>query len=367
MQNETRPSTADHQSAAESVTSPVSAGSETLLECSNVWKVFGPNGQLRAGGYEDTPAFHQHLRAQGAVPAICDVSFSIRRSEIFIIMGLSGSGKSTLLRCLSRLVEPDAGQILFAGQDILTLGQKQLSQLRREKFGMVFQGYGLLGHLNARDNVAFPLRVQGVGRAERLRRADELLELVGLGDRKTNFPGELSGGQQQRVGIARSLITDPDLWFLDEPFSALDPLIRRQMQAEFLNLQRRLGKTIVFVTHDILEATKLGDRIAIMREGRIVQCGTPADIILNPVDDYVRDFVADVPADRVLKVSDLMRPAGTQTDGAESIAADASIESALTRFLSGSERLRVVSACGKTLGEIARSDIAQVSALRDVA
>jgi glycine betaine/proline transport system ATP-binding protein len=296
------------------------------------------------------------VQGKGSLPAICDVSLDVHRGEILMIMGLSGSGKSTLLRCLSRLVEPSAGAVCFEDQNILELKDRQLTDLRRNSFGMVFQSFGLLGHLNARDNVAFPLRVQSVSKAERHARADDLLDLVGLGDRKDNFPHELSGGQQQRVGIARSLISDPDLWFLDEPFSALDPLIRRQMQDEFLRLQKTLGKTIVFVTHDFLEAARLGDRIAIMRDGQLVQVGTPREIILSPADDYVRDFVSDVPTSRILHVSDLMKD-GTGSDDLPSVAPSDPLELAIDHFLSGHAELRVVDERGVPLGLIARDDL----------
>ncbi|MCV6592170.1 MAG: ATP-binding cassette domain-containing protein [Silicimonas sp.] len=330
---------------------------DVILECRNLWKVFGnlPGGfadQVTTRAADDIVT---DLQATGAVPAIRDVSLDVRRGEILMIMGLSGSGKSTLLRCLSRLVEPSAGAVCFEGQDILTLKDRQLTDLRRNAFGMVFQSFGLLDHLNARDNVAFPLRVQNVPKAERHRRADELLDLVGLGDRKSNFPHELSGGQQQRVSIARSLISDPDLWFLDEPFSALDPLIRRQMQDEFLRLQTTLGKTIVFVTHDFLEAARLGDRIAIMRDGQLVQLGTPRAIILSPADDYVRDFVADVPASRILHVADLVTEGAA--DGAPQVHLKDPLELAIDHFLSGHEALQVLDDNDLPAGQIRRDDL----------
>jgi glycine betaine/proline transport system ATP-binding protein len=329
-----------------------------ILKCRNLWKVFGvePAGFDQITKTESKDEVIAHVQSKGSLPAICDVSLDVHRGEILMIMGLSGSGKSTLLRCLSRLVEPSAGAVFFEGQNVLTLKERALTELRRNSFGMVFQSFGLLGHLNARDNVAFPLRVQNVPRAERHARAEVLLDLVGLGERKGNFPHELSGGQQQRVGIARSLIADPDLWFLDEPFSALDPLIRRQMQDEFLRLQRTLGKTIVFVTHDFLEAARLGDRIAIMRDGRLVQLGTPREIILSPADDYVRDFVSDVPASRILHVADLMKAGHAEAD-LPSVRATDPLEAAIDHFLSGHAELRVVDEDGVLLGVIARDDL----------
>ena len=233
--------------------------SEPRISCRHVWKIFGD-----------------------CVPAACDVSFDVHPGEIFVIMGLSGSGKSTVVRCLSRLVEPTAGEVLVDGQNILTLSETELIELRRHRMGMVFQNFGLMPHMTVLENVAYPLRVQGVGRAERLSRARENIDLVGLSGRENSYPRELSGGMQQRVGIARSLAVKPDVWFLDEPFSALDPLIRRQMQDEFLRLQSLLRKSIVFITHDFLEALRLADRIAIMHDGQNVQIGTSAE--LSPAD-----------------------------------------------------------------------------------
>lgn len=335
---------------------------DVIFECRNLWKVFGPapDGFEQATRTLPKDQVMAQVRDNGSLPAICDVSLDVHRGEILMIMGLSGSGKSTLLRCMSRLIDLTSGDVSFDGRDILSLNDRDLTELRRNSFGMVFQSFGLLGHLNARDNVAFPLRVQNLPKAERHARADALLDLVGLGERKDNFPHELSGGQQQRVGIARSLISDPDLWFLDEPFSALDPLIRRQMQDEFLRLQTTLGKTIVFVTHDFLEAARLGDRIAIMRDGQLVQIGTPREIILSPADDYVRDFVADVPTSRILHVSDLMKP-GAAEPGAPVVRAQDPLELAIDHFLSGHALLQVVGEDATPLGVIARDDLHAVT------
>jgi glycine betaine/proline transport system ATP-binding protein len=281
------------------------------LSCRGVWKVYGPRVgyYFDARGYTiDPAALSERLRQENHIPAVVDANFDIQSGEIFVIMGLSGSGKSTLVRCLSRLVEPSAGEILLDGRDLLKASPRELIRLRRHAMGMVFQNFGLLPHLNVLDNVAFPLRIQGRPQAERSSRAREMIRLVGLDGREGAFPHQLSGGQQQRVGIARSLAVGPELWFLDEPFSALDPLIRRQMQDEFLRLQRLLQKTIVFITHDIDEAFRLADRIAIMHAGRIIQIGRPADIVLNPINDYVANFTEDVPLVRVITVGDLMTP-----------------------------------------------------------
>jgi glycine betaine/proline transport system ATP-binding protein len=281
------------------------------LSCRNLWKIYGPQaasygaaGKLPAG---ERAAIRQQLQATNHLAAVIDASFDVHVGEIFVIMGLSGSGKSTLVRCLSRLVEPTSGEVLLDGDDLLKATAPQLIELRRRAMGMVFQNFGLLPHLTVLDNVAFPLRIQGQATSARQARAREMIELVGLQGRERSFPHQLSGGQQQRVGIARSLAVGPALWFLDEPFSALDPLIRRQMQDEFLRLQRMLHKTIVFITHDILEAFRLADRIAIMREGEVIQIGRPADIVLNPADGYVAEFTEDVPLMRIISAGDLVK------------------------------------------------------------
>jgi glycine betaine/proline transport system ATP-binding protein len=276
------------------------------LAARHLWKLFGPD----AGRFmRDRPAASpEELHAAGLVPAVVDAGFEIRAGEIFVIMGLSGSGKSTLVRCLARLIEPTAGEVLLDGQDLLQASPRALIELRRHKMGMVFQHFALLPHLTVLGNVAFPLAVQGVDRRAREARALEMIRLVGLEGRERHYPKELSGGQQQRVGIARSLAVGPELWFLDEPFSALDPLIRREMQNEFLRLQAVLQKTILFITHDFDEAIRLADRIAIMRDGRIVQIGSPEDLILRPADAYVAEFTKEAPRARILSARAIMRP-----------------------------------------------------------
>ncbi len=293
------------------------------LVCRNVWKLFGPRAAetLAALGPDPAPG---RIAAAGLISAVRNVNLEVRAGEIFVIMGLSGSGKSTLVRCLSRLVEPTAGEILFNGRNLLTASDAEMTQIRRHKMGMVFQHFALLPHLSVLDNVAFPLDVQGVARPEREARARRMIDLVGLSGREASYPRQLSGGQQQRVGIARSLAVEPELWFLDEPFSALDPLIRREMQDEFVRLQSALRKTIVFITHDFDEAIRLADRIAIMRDGEIVQQGRPEEIVLNPATPYVREFTRDVARAKVVRVSAAMRPA----DGAApagSVAARATV------------------------------------------
>jgi len=235
-----------------------------------------------------------------------NVSFEVKEGEVFVIMGLSGSGKSTLIRTIARLIEGTAGSILIDDENILTASKSRLIELRRNKLGMVFQHFGLFPHMTVLENVAFPLKMQGKSLTQRHTRALEVLQLVGLAEREKSYPHELSGGQRQRVGIARALAVNPDVLFLDEPYSALDPLIRRQLQDEFLKLQAGLKKTSIFITHDITEALKLADRIAIMRDGVIVQIGTPDEIIVSPVDDYVAEFTRDVPKGRYAHVSSMM-------------------------------------------------------------
>ncbi|MCR9146504.1 MAG: ATP-binding cassette domain-containing protein [Rhodobacteraceae bacterium] len=304
--------------------------SDIRLSCRNIWKVYGKN----AGGYfqtapDEPAALVERIRADGAIPAAANVSFDVRVGEIFVIMGLSGSGKSTVVRCLSRLVEPTHGRITLNGDDLLAQSPKEMIQIRRHKIGMVFQNFGLMPHLSVYDNIAFPLSLQGETRADIRAQVDKVIELVGLRGRENSYPHQLSGGQQQRVGIARSLAVDPDLWLLDEPFSALDPLIRRQMQDEFLRIQNDLRKSIVFITHDFLEALRVADRMMIMRGGQVVQTGTPAELITNPADDYVAEFTNDVPLARVLTAAEVIDKAARAADGLDRIAADMPVETLL--------------------------------------
>ena len=251
---------------------------------------------------------YERIRADGYIAAVRDVSLRIDKGEMLVIMGLSGSGKSTLVRCMCRLIDVTGGNVEVEGQNIGSLSEKALIDLRRSKMGMVFQNFALLPHRTVLENVAFPLEMRGQDRIERRERALEMIRLVGLDGREEYFPRELSGGQQQRVGIARSLAIEPDIWFLDEPFSALDPLIRREMQDEFLRLQEMLGKTIVFITHDFDEALRLADRIAIMRDGAVEQADTPDQIVLEPATDYVRKFTEDIEKSRVVHAAGLARP-----------------------------------------------------------
>jgi glycine betaine/proline transport system ATP-binding protein len=327
------------------------------LVCRNVWKLFGPGADAVArDGRIDASAVPGSV-----VQAVRDVNLDVRDGEIFVIMGLSGSGKSTLVRCLSRLVEPTAGEIVFNGENLLAADEKRMIEIRRHQMGMVFQHFALLPHLSVLDNVAFPLEIQGTPRPARLARAREMIDLVGLSGREDAFPRELSGGQQQRVGIARSLAVEPELWFLDEPFSALDPLIRREMQDEFLRLQAVLQKTIVFITHDFDEAIRLADRIAIMKDGAIVQCGTPEALVLEPATDYVAEFTRDVAKAKVVRVASLMRPAEAgNLDGAGTVEHGARIAEAAPLFEDGTDMLRVVDGSGATVGTLHRADVVDV-------
>ena len=280
---------------------------QPLIRAEGVWKIFGKDAD-KVVGTPDADLSRGELRAKtGCVAAVRDVSFDVYPGEVFVVMGLSGSGKSTLVRTLIRLIEPTAGSIDVDGHDVTAADRDELLQLRRHTFSMVFQHFGLLAHRTVLDNVAFGLEIQGVAKTERHARATEMLSLVGLEDAASQFPSELSGGMQQRVGLARAFAVDPKVMLYDEPFSALDPLIRRDMQDEVIRLQEETGKTMVFITHDLPEALRLGDRIAIMRDGRIVQLGTPEEVVGAPADEYVANFVRDVPRSHVLTLRWIMR------------------------------------------------------------
>lgn len=330
------------------------------MSVKGVWKVFGQRAEaFHARAPADrTPDVLLRDELAGAVQ---DATFEIGQGEIFVIMGLSGSGKSTLLRCLTRLIEPTEGQIRFDDEDILSLEPRVLSKLRRNRMGMVFQNFTLLPNRTVLGNVAFPLEVQGMDRARAAARAMELIEVVGLNGREERFPAELSGGQQQRVGIARSLTTEPAFWFLDEPFSALDPLIRADLQVEVLRLQREHSRTVIFVTHDLDEAIRLADRIAIMEGGRIVQIGTPEELVIKPATDYVRSFVAKVPPAAVIRVASLMTAAGAEP-GSEAVRASATIAKIAPQIVTGSGELSVLDGCGRTVGALNRQQALQTLA-----
>lgn len=323
------------------------------IACRNVWKVFGDNPKAFMKKHNNNPSA-EDLQNEGYIGAVQDVTFEVHQGEILIIMGLSGSGKSTLIRCITRLNDPTSGEIDFEGSNILKAKPKQLIELRRHKMGMVFQNFGLLPHRTVLSNVAFPLEVQGLDKDERNNRAREMIELVGLGGREEYFPRELSGGQQQRVGIARSLAVEPDVWFLDEPFSALDPLIRAEMQDEFLRLQQLLKKTIVFITHDFEEATRLADRIGIMKDGRLVQLSTPEEMVLNPANDYVAEFARNAPRDRIVTAGAIMESGETgHTD--QPVQLSDKIGSIANRVLSSDTPIPVANADAQIVGHISRA------------
>ena len=326
------------------------------LSCRHVWKVFGQGAsKLFADGATPAP---QELSSGNYIGAVRDACLDIHEGEIFIIMGLSGSGKSTLVRCLTRLIDPTFGEVLFDGQDLMKVSDQELTQMRRHKMGMVFQHFALLPHRTVLGNVAFPLEVQGVDRITREERAMQIIKLVGLQGRDSYYPRELSGGQQQRVGIARSLAVEPDVWFLDEPFSALDPLIRREMQDEFLRLQSMLKKTIVFITHDFDEAIRLADRIAIMKDGEIVQIGTPEQLVLSPATDYVREFTRGIPRAKVLSARSVMT-ARNRDSYPDTTTADALIEELVARAadMEKGGAFAVTNESGEIIGELARETV----------
>ncbi len=330
---------------------------EPMISVKNLWKVFGSDAE-KVIGSPLADLTRSELRAQtGNTIAVRDVSFDVAPGEVFVVMGLSGSGKSTLVRCMTRLIEPTAGSLTFEGEDVLSVDAARLRELRKTRFSMVFQHFGLLPHRKVIDNIAYSLEINGVKKAERHARANEVIELVGLQGYANAYPEQLSGGMQQRVGLARALAVDPQVLFLDEPFSALDPLIRRDMQQEVIRLHHELGKTMVFITHDLSEAVKVGDRIAIMRDGAVVQIGTPEELVANPIDDYVANFVRDIAKSHVLSLKYLARPAepGEDIDGPE-LPSTMIIRDAAQVILQTHKPVRV-SENGKALGVVSSEDV----------
>ena len=326
---------------------------ETVISCKNVWKIFGSDPEKYLANMPKGRSFDE-IRADGYIAGVKDVSIEVSRGEMLVIMGLSGSGKSTLVRCFSRLHDITGGTIEVEGADIMKLSEKELIDLRRNKMGMVFQSFGLLPHRTVLENVAFPLEMRGQDKHDRRARALEVIKLVGLEGREEYFPRELSGGQQQRVGIARSLAIEPDIWFLDEPFSALDPLIRREMQDEFLRLQGLLGKTIVFITHDFDEALRLADRIAIMKDGAVEQCDTPDQIVLNPATEYVRKFTEEIDKARVVHAGVLAK-ADTKGEG-EPVDAGATVQELARLLVQDPREVIPVAKDGSVIGGMNRQD-----------
>ena len=341
----------------------VRGGETATISVRHLWKIFGPAEQ-KIIGTPDADLPRAELRQKtGSTVAIRDVSFDVRPGEVFVVMGLSGSGKSTLVRCLTRLIEPTSGSVLLDGEDILKADQKRLRDLRRRRFSMVFQHFGLLPHRRVIDNVAYGLEIRGVGKTERHATARRMLALVGLEGADNQYPDQLSGGMQQRVGLARALAVDPEVMFFDEPFSALDPLIRRDMQNEVIRLHHEVGKTMVFITHDLAEALKLGDHIVIMRDGAIVQAGRPDELVGAPADDYVKDFVRDVPKSHVLTLEWAMRDPlpDDELDG-PAFPPDTVIRTAVHAAAETDRPIRVVDSHGTLLGVVDRAQILGVIA-----
>ncbi|KAF4409289.1 MULTISPECIES: quaternary amine ABC transporter ATP-binding protein [Streptomyces] len=328
-------------------------GATPVFSVRELWKVFGPRADRVPGSEYARLSASELRRRTGCTAAVRDVSFDVHKGEVFVVMGLSGSGKSTLVRCLTRLIEPTSGSLAIDGEDVLGMDRSRLRELRRHRAAMVFQHFGLLPHRTVLDNIAYGLEIQGMGRAERRARAAEMVEKVGLAGLESRRPGQLSGGQQQRVGLARALAVDPEVLLFDEPFSALDPLIRREMQEEVVRLHREEGRTMVFITHDLNEALRLGSRIALMRDGGIVQLGTPEEIVGAPADDYVREFVRDVPREQVITVGTAMRPPEDgEADAGPALRPDATVSEAIEAVArSGDPAARVVDE-GRLLGVV---------------
>jgi len=329
---------------------------ESPVTCQNLWKIFGDKAEealaaAKAGEVDKDEAFKRY----GAVIGVADASFSVSPGEIFCIMGLSGSGKSTILRHVNRLIEPTAGQIHVEGRDVMGLDAKALRALRARKIGMVFQHMALWPHKTIAGNVAFGLGVQKVPRADQRAAADQALARVGLAEWGDRYPDELSGGMQQRVGLARAMAADPDILLMDEPFSALDPLIRKDLQDEFLKLSREVQKTTIFITHDLDEAMRMGDRIAIMKDGRIDQTGTPEAIVLRPETDYVARFVQSISTLKYISAVEIMKE-GDVTPDAPTFGPSTPLPELLTAFTNGADHLAIKDGT-ELLGRIGRADI----------
>ena len=330
------------------------------IEVRNVWKVFGQGSPDEAIALAKAGSNRQDIITSiDQTVAVRDVSFSVARGETFVVMGLSGSGKSTLIRCLSRLIDPTAGEVLLNGEDLLAMDDEQLREVRRGKISMVFQHFGLFPHRKVIDNIAYGLEVQKVDKATRLARATEVLNIVGLDGWADRYPQQLSGGMQQRVGLARALAVDPEILLFDEPFSALDPLIRKEMQDELIRLQKSMQRTIIFITHDFAEALRLGDRIAIMKDGSFDQVGTPEEIVSNPATPYVREFVNDVPRAKVLSVR-TVTVSGSAPAGSRTVNASDRIETVIPMLLERDEAIQVVDENGTSIGVVNRHNVASM-------
>ena len=336
------------------------------IVCNNIWKIFGvyPEQTLKDLDHSLSRA---EIQAQtGHVVAVKDVSFEVNTGETFVVMGLSGSGKSTLVRCISRLIEPTAGAMIIDGEDIMSYDLAKLTELRRYRMSMVFQHFGLFPHRKIIDNISFGLEIRGMDKDTRKARSLEVLQKVGLDGWADHFPRELSGGMQQRVGLARAMAVDPEILIFDEPFSALDPLIRREMQDELLSIQAEVQKTMIFITHDFLEAIKMGDRIAIMKDGVVVQIGTPEEIVTNPVDDYVREFTEDVPRYKVVSVGKVMQAVSdsTRIESAERIHHKAKIDSLIDMVIKSDGPMAVIDDENRIVGEVTQTMVLKAMSSR---
>ena len=334
----------------------------SAISVRGMWKVYGPKPE-RVVGTELADLPRKELEAQtGNVVAMRDIDMDVAPGEVFVVMGLSGSGKSTLIRCLTRLIEPTVGSVRIGDVDVTKADKETLLDVRRNKVSMVFQHFGLLPHRSLTDNVAFGLEVRGVDRTERRRKANETLELVGLSEMGNYRPHQLSGGQQQRVGLARALATDPDILLFDEPFSALDPLIRRDMQDEVVRLRREVNKTMVFITHDLSEALRLGDRIAIMRDGRFVQVGTPEAVVVEPADEYVENFVRDVPRSFVVPVEHVMRDVDSSVEFCGTVPVGTKVRDVVKMVAQSELPVQVVDVAGRQVGCVDRVHVLSLMA-----
>ena len=343
----------------------INSNNKVKFSCKNLWKLFGDRPLDFLKKYNYLPSV-KDLQESNIIGAVQNATIDIFESEIFVIMGLSGSGKSTLMRCLSRLIESTYGQIYFENSDLMKMSNKELIELRRHKMGMVFQNFALLPHMTVLGNVMFPLEIQGIKSSECTNIALKVIELVGLKGRENYFPKELSGGQQQRVGIARSLAVDPDVWFLDEPFSALDPLIRREMQEEFLRLQGLLNKTIMFITHDFDEAIKLADRIAIMKDGLIIQIGSPEELVINPSTEYVKEFTKDIPRSKVLTASSIMEKNHDKTNDYIKVKEKSVVETFASELIDNNKNAIVLNDLNEPIGIITKDKVINVLMNRDI-
>lgn len=335
------------------------------IEIAGVWKVFGDKAhQAVADIRQNQVSKKEVLEKYNCVIGVADANMQINPGEVFCIMGLSGSGKSTLVRHINRLLEPTEGSVIVNGEDIMSMGPTQLRTFRNEHIAMVFQNFALMPHRSVLDNVALPLEIRGVSKNQRMDVAERTLEMVELTGWGNKYAHELSGGMQQRVGLARALAADPEILLMDEPFSALDPLIRRQLQSEFMALAANMNKTTVFITHDLDEAVRIGDRIAIMRDGMVVQTGTPEEIVMNPADDYVAEFVAGISRLKVVKAHAVMQPIdqfesqhGSLSAGANEFLESAHLGDLITAAISSDEAAAIIDNTGKRIGAVTRADL----------